>query len=76
MLAPVATRLRDQLDKIGWAIKNETFRFKKTFPKDRKADFFDERERQLPGRTLDPDQLNVSDFYPGWFDSLRSTGRR
>lgn len=67
---------RHQLDRIGMAVEDGTFRFKKTFPKHRKADFFSALERRLPGRNLEPDELTIFEFSSGWFDSIRSSGRR
>ena len=67
---------RDQLDKIGMAIRDGTFRFKQVFPKHRKAEFFSELERRSPGRNLEPEELTIFEFSSGWFDSIRSSGRR
>ena len=67
---------RDQLDRIGLAIRDGTFRFKTVFPKDKKGDSFAELERQHSGRSFEPNELTIGEFMEKWFELISAPGRR
>ncbi len=66
--------VREQLDRIGLAIKDGTFEFRKVFPKSKKVDFFSELERSLLGRTRQPSDVLFKDFAWEWYATLKATG--
>lgn len=66
---------RYQLDKIGMAILDGTFRFKQVFPRHRKADFFAELERKATNRSYEPNELTIGEFAPHWIETIKASGR-
>lgn len=66
---------RMKLDKIGMAIADGSFEFRKVFQKSKKAEFFSELERKTFMRALSPDELVFQLFAWEWYNLLKATER-
>jgi integrase len=70
-----AKNVRTQLNKIIFAIQMGNFKFGDVFPHSRKIDFFTEKERQLRGGYLTPEQVMFNDYAHIWYNLLKDSGR-
>ncbi|MBM9514990.1 Arm DNA-binding domain-containing protein [Desulfogranum marinum] len=70
-----AKHVRNQLDKIMLAIRDNQFEFRKVFPKSKKIDFFSTLERKCLGRSRTPAEVLIKDYASEWYETLKATGR-
>ena len=67
--------VREQLDRIFFAINDGSFRFTNVFPNSKKADFFTEIERNRYNLTMRPDEVKIGPYCDLWYQRLKATGR-
>jgi len=70
-----AKLVREQLDKIIFAVKEGTFRYAKVFPQSKKADHFTDKETELFLINKTPEQVMFKDYAWPWYDLLKGSGR-
>ena len=70
-----AKNAREQLDKINVAVKSGSFRFADVFPDSKRRNYFAEKEREVYGRELQPNDINVGDYVLTWYERLKDSGR-